>query len=183
MSLEFHDNLPAMTADLQTPTFAAAVYHPDTGDRMALLKFVEMLKQSNTVVGGVLQEAVFGKEGEIIGINAIDVSNNHRIPISRPVKNDDECGLDVSALVETTGIIRRAVSEQVELVVIEKFGEQEQNGKGMFDEIFQTIAEGIPLLIAVPATALPIWQERSGELGAVLPFDQSVFEGWWQSVK
>jgi len=176
-------NLKPMSSPSIKASFAAAVYHPDTGDRMALLKFVDTLKQSGAHVGGVLQEAVYGAEGEITGLNAIDVSSNRRIPISRPVKNDDECGLDVSALVETTGIIRQAVSDGVELVVVEKFGEQEQSGKGLFDEIFQTIAEGIPLLIAVPSAALPIWQERSGELGVVLPFSQTAFEDWWQNLK
>ena len=177
-----HGNLKPMSNPTVQASFAAAVYLPDTGDRMALLKFVETLKQSGTNVGGVLQEAVYGAEGEITGLNAIDVSSDRRIPISRPVMNDDECGLDVSALIETTGIIRKAVSDGVELVVVEKFGEQEQNGKGLFDEIFQTIAEGIPLLIAVPAAALSIWQERSGELGAVLPFSQAAFEDWWQNL-
>ena len=162
--------------------FAAAVYKPDTGDRMALLKFVEKLKALNTRVGGVLQEAIFDSEGEITGLNAIDVSNNRRIPISRPAKNDDQCGLDVSALTETTEIIRNAISDRLDLVVVEKFGELEQSGKGLIDEILQTIAEGIPLLISVPEAALPVWQERSGELGSVIDFNEEAFQQWWQSV-
>jgi nucleoside-triphosphatase THEP1 len=172
-----------MTSNQSIAPFAAAVYTPDTGDRMALLKFVEKLKLQNTPVGGVLQEALFNSEGEITGLNAVDVSTGRRIPISRPVKNDDECGLDVSALAETTDLIRHAISDQLDLVVVEKFGELEQNGKGLIDEIFQTIAEGIPLLISVPEAALPIWQERSGNLGSVLPFSEEAFQQWWQSVK
>jgi len=163
--------------------FAAAVYKPDTGDRMALLKFVDKQKALNTRVGGVLQEALFNSEGEIVGLDAVDVSTNRRIPLSRPTKNEDECGLDVSALAGTTGIIRDAIDEHLDLVVVEKFGELEQNGKGLIDEILQTIAEGIPLLIAVPEAALPLWQERSGEFGSVLAFSEEAFQQWWQSVK
>lgn len=167
-------------SDSQTITpFAAAVYNPDTGDRMALLKFVDGLKARNIRIGGVLQEAIFDANGDIAGLNAIDVSNDHRIPISRPAKNDDECGLDVSALAQTTEIIRQAISDNVDLMVVEKFGELEQDGKGLIDEIMQTIVEGIPLLISVPQAALPIWQERSGELGTVLEFSEDAFETWW----
>ena len=162
--------------------FAAAVYKPDTGDRMALLKFVEKQKLLNTRVGGILQEALFDSEGGITGLNAIDVATNRRIPITRPVANDEECGLDVSALAQTTEIIRNAISERLDLVVVEKFGELEQNGHGLIDDILLTIVEGIPLLIAVPEAALSIWQERSGELGAVLPFSEEAFQQWWQSV-
>jgi nucleoside-triphosphatase THEP1 len=163
--------------------FAAAVYTPDTADRMALLKFVEKLKSSNIRVGGVLQEALFNSAGEIVGLDAVDVATSERIPISRPSKGDDECGLDVSALAETTRIIRHAISERFDLVVVEKFGELEQDGKGLINEIFQTIAEGIPLLISVPEAALPVWQQRSGELGSVLDFSEQAFEQWWQSLQ
>lgn len=162
--------------------FAAAVYDPDTGDRMALLKFVEKLKALNTRVGGVLQEAVYNSENEITGLNAINVESGMRMPISRPAK-DSECGLDVSALAETSGIIRQAIDDCVDLIVVEKFGELEQDGKGLIDEVLLAITEGIPLLISVPKAALPIWQERSGELGSILSFDEKAFDGWWQDLK
>jgi nucleoside-triphosphatase THEP1 len=150
---------------------------------MALLKFVGKLKSMNIRVGGVLQEALYNSAGEITGLDAVDVVTNQRIPISRPSKNEDECGLDVSALAETTRIIRDAINDRLDLVVVEKFGELEQDGRGLIDEIFQTIAEGIPLMISVPEAALPVWQQRSGELGSVLAFNEQAFEQWWQSLQ
>ena len=163
--------------------FAAAVYTPQTEDRLALAKFAGSLKSKGVNVGGVLQEALYNDNGEISGIDAIDVSNGQRIAISRPAANAGDCGLDVSALTETTGIIRRAISDRCDLIMIEKFGEMEQGGKGLMDEIMQTIVEGIPLLISVSESALPIWQERSGDLGSVLDFDEEAFEQWWQAIQ
>ncbi len=49
-----------MTTSHTKAPFAAAVYKPDTADRMALMKFVEKQKLLNTRVGGVLQEALPG---------------------------------------------------------------------------------------------------------------------------
>ena len=172
-----------MTANQTIAPFDAAVYKPDAVDRMALMKFVEKQKSLDTRIGGVLQEALFNSEGGIVGLNAVDVSTNRRIPITRPVQNDDACSLDVSALVETTEIIRNAISDRLDLIVVEKFGELEQNGKGLIDEILQTIVEGIPLLVSVPETALPLWLELSGELGSVLPYNEEAFQNWWQSLK
>lgn len=163
---------------IQAP-FAAAVYRLDTGDRMALLKFVERQKSNGVRIGGVLQQALFNPAGVITGLDAIDVYTGRRIPISRPQQNSDDCGLDVAALTETTGAIRQAIDDRLDLVVVEKFGELEQDGKGLIDEIFQTIAAGIPLLIAVPEAALPIWLERTGELGGILSFDEDSFQHWW----
>ncbi len=172
-----------MTTEQPPAPFAAAVYRPDTGDRMALLKFVEQLKSNQIRVGGLLQEALFDSAGEIIGLNAIDVLTNQRVPISRPMESGGECAFDVSALAETTAIIRNAIDDRLDLVVIEKFGELEQDGKGLIDEIFQTIAAGIPLLISVPTAALPLWQERSAELGSVLSFNVESFLQWWQNLE
>ncbi len=172
-----------MTTDQSPAPFAAAVYRPDTGDRMALLKFVEQLKSERVRVGGLLQEALFDSAGEISGLNAIDVLTNQRVPITRPMDNDGECAFDVSALADTTAIIRDAISDRVDLMVVEKFGELEQDGKGLIDEIFQTISAGIPLLISVSSTALPLWQERSGELGSVLDFNLESFRQWWQNLE
>lgn len=171
-----------MTTDHTKAPFAAAVYKPDTGDRMALMKFVEKQKALNTRVGGVLQEARFDSEGKTLGFSVVDIATNRRFPITRPVGSDHQCILDVSALTETTAIIRNAIDDRPDLVVVEKFGELEQSGKGFIDEVLQTIVEGIPLLISVPEAALPLWQDRSGELGSILPFTEEAFQQWWQNL-
>ncbi|MDH3449651.1 MAG: DUF2478 domain-containing protein [Gammaproteobacteria bacterium] len=171
-----------MTDGQPITAFAAAVYTPRTTDRLALQRFVDRLKQRGVRVGGILQQASLGARGEVTGLHAVDIDSGQRYPLTRPVRNEDECGLDVAALAETTGIIRRAVDDRVALLVVEKFGEQEQSGKGLNDEILHAIAAGIPLLIAVSEAALPIWQERSGELGSIIDFDAEAFDRWWWSV-
>jgi nucleoside-triphosphatase THEP1 len=177
------DNLRVMINNTMTSPFAAAVYTRNTADRMALYRFVEKQKEQNVRVGGILQQAIFDSSGRVTGIDAIDISTNRRTVISRPAEKEGQCGLDVSALVETSSILRGAINNQLDLVVVEKFGELEQSGKGLIDEILQTIVEGIPLLISMPEAALPIWQERSGGLGSVVDFEESAFEKWWRGVK
>jgi len=55
-------NLGPLTTHQTIAPFAAAVYKPDTGDRMALLKFVEKQKSLNIRVGGVGSVLPFSKE-------------------------------------------------------------------------------------------------------------------------
>ncbi len=80
---------------------------------------------------------------------------------------------------ETSAILRDAIRTRPDLVVIEKFGDQEQKGEGLLDEIMQIIAEGIPLLIAVPEPALDIWRRQCGGLGATLPYTRDAMRDWW----
>ena len=67
-------------------------------------------------------------------------------------------GTQQAFLAGTSGIIGKAIDDAVDLVVVEKFDEHEQKGKGLIDEILQTIVAGIPLLISVPEAALPAWK-------------------------
>lgn len=170
-----------MITEQTTARFAAAVYSPETVDRMALFKFVEKQKANKIRIGGILQKAIFDAEGNMAGFDAINIATNERLPISRPRGNGTVCGLDISVLVGTSSIICDAIENQLDLVVIEKFGSLEQRGKGIIDEILEAIAEGIPLLISMPQAALPTWQELSGGLGDVLTFEENVFEQWWQN--
>ncbi len=93
------------------------------------------------------------------------------------------CSLDISALAESTAILRKAIEDHVDLMVVEKFGDAERDGAGLIDEVLQGIAAGIPLLIAVPETNLRVWTERSGGMGDVLPCDEHTLLEWWASLQ
>jgi nucleoside-triphosphatase THEP1 len=172
-----------MITEKTTARFAAAVYSSDTVDRMALFKFAEKQKVLKTRIGGILQTAIFDEEGNIAGLDAIDIATNERLPISRPRSNGTICGLDTSVLAGTSSIIREVIDSQLDLIVIEKFGALEQSGKGLVDDILNAIAEDIPLIISMSRSALPVWQELSGGLGDVLSFEEIAFEQWWKNIQ
>ncbi len=162
-----------------TAVFAAAVYTPKQEDKSALSKFVTRLKAEKVSVAGILQESRLYPGNETRTIDSVDISTGNRIPIKLPMADDTECGLDVSNLAATSAILRDAIKTRPDLVVIEKFGEQEQKGEGLLDEIMQIIVEGIPLLIAVPEPALEIWRRQCGDMGATVPYTQDAMWDWW----
>jgi nucleoside-triphosphatase THEP1 len=172
-----------MITEQTTARFAAAVYSPNTADRMALFKFAQKQKASRTRIGGILQKAIYDAEGNIAGLDAINIATEEQLPISRPRDNGTICGLDTSMLTATSSIISAAIDNQLDLVIIEKFGALEQKGGGLIDDILLTIAEGIPLVISMSQTALPVWQELSGGLGDVLAFEEVAFGQWWKNIQ
>jgi nucleoside-triphosphatase THEP1 len=165
-----------------TTAFAAAVYRPGQADKSALSEFVARLKADRVSVAGILQESRLDPGEATRSIDSVDIRTGHRIPIKRPVASAMECGLDVANLTATSAILRDAVRARPDLVVIEKFGEQEQKGEGLLDEIMQIIVAGIPLLIAVPEPALDIWRRQCGDLGATLPCTQDAMRDWWSGL-
>ncbi len=163
-------------------TFAAAVYPRDLKERDALARFAAELRDQGVHVGGLVQEVLRDENGTMRGIDMVELDTGRRIAINRPTKENLEnktCSLNTNALAESTEALRRAIRERADLIVLEKFGEQEQKGQGLSDEIFMAIAEDIPLLIAVPVFALDLWQERSGEMGETLSYDLDSFRAWW----
>lgn len=169
----------------ETPQFAAAVYTPHVANRDALAEFAEELRAQKVRVGGLVQEVMFDATGRKIGIDIVEVDTGLRIPINRPTKDNLDghtCSLNTEKLTDSTEAMRRAVRERFDLIVLEKFGEQEQKGGGLIDEVFAAISEEIPLLIAVPEPALDLWREASGDLGETLDFDLEAFRAWWSGL-
>lgn len=171
--------------DMIETTFAAAVYSRDRQDRDALSDFAAELREAGVRVGGLGQEVLRDADGKMTGIDMVEFDTGRRIAINRPTRENmlnKSCSLNTNALAESTQALRRAIRERVDLIVLEKFGEQEQKGKGLSDEIFMAITEEIPLLIAVPEFALDLWQERSGGLGDTLAYDLDAFRDWWAAI-
>ena len=167
-------------------TFAAAVYARDLAQRDALTRFASDLREQGVRVGGLVQDVSRGENGRMTRIDMVELDTGRRIAINRPTRENIQnktCSLNTNALAESTEALRRAVRERADLIVLEKFGEQEQKGQGLSDEIFAAIAEDIPLLIAVPRFALDLWRERIGEMGETLDYDLEAFHQWWASVR
>jgi nucleoside-triphosphatase THEP1 len=176
---------PPEDASASPAPFAAAVYVPRTPRGDVLPRFIEALKVSGVKVGGLLQEEVLNADGSHGHIDTIDIATGRRIVINhstRATMKNSDCSLDVSALTETTSILRQAVDNGAELVVVEKFAAQEAKGGGLASDILEVIAAGTPLLVAVPETSFEAWQERTGGLGARLRFDEQSFHDWWATL-
>ncbi|MDV7338989.1 DUF2478 domain-containing protein [Terasakiella sp. A23] len=158
------------------------LYAADTPERNALRDFATTLQKRGWHVAGLVQELAYDETGEKIGLDAIDIRTGEHLPLARPSKEDREhgtCGFDVGKLSETTKVLRNAMNAPADLLVIEKFGEREQDGRGLADEIVEAAMAGIPTLVAVPATALETWNEFTGRLGSLLPHDVTSMWDWW----
>ncbi len=173
-------------SESRTDRFAAVVYPAKKGDREELARFVESLKKSKVRVGGILQEKISLGNNGARRVEAVDIGTGRRTPLNEPkpeILSEHVCSLNISALAESTAILRKAIEDHVDLMVVEKFGDAERDGAGLIDEVLQGIAAGIPLLIAVPETNLHVWTERSGGMGAVLPCDEHALHEWWAGLQ
>ncbi len=160
----------------------AVLYTPETEQRHVLAPFAAELKRRGWRVGGLVQEIMLNDDGSRLGLDAVEVDTGAHIPLARPTAHDLEtktCSLDRSALAASTAALRRAIADKVDLVVVEKFGEREQEGEGLAEEILTAAAEGIPVLVAVPAGVLERWNTFTGGLSDLLPCTEDALWRWW----
>lgn len=175
------------TRQMSTPMakpirLGGVLYAADTPERNALRDFAHQLQKRGWHVAGLVQELAYDKSGEKIGLDAIDIRTGEHLPLARPSKEDLEngtCGFDVARLSETSRVLRDAMQAPADLLIVEKFGEREQDGQGLADEIVAAALQGIPTLVAVPAGALETWNDFSGRLGTLLPHDHDSLWHWW----
>ncbi len=100
---------------------------------------------------------------------------------SRTWPDETECTLDIAALADAGAPLRRALLDRPDLVVAEKFGEQERSGEGLADDILNVISEGLPILVLVPETELACWREVTGGEITELPCEAGALRSWWHN--
>ncbi|WP_229162982.1 DUF2478 domain-containing protein [Bradyrhizobium brasilense] len=92
------------------------------------------------------------------------------------------CKLDLSRL-QAAGIrVANALAEGADLVVINRFGKRERDGKGLGFLIERALGADIPVVIAVSRTSFADWITFAGGMSVKLACDRHALDAWWHSV-
>lgn len=161
----------------------AVVFRHAEHDRQALANFARELVDSGCRVCGMVQEAFFDDQGHRARIDSVDLVTGDRVTINQPgltSSSSADCTLDAAALADAGVPLRRALIDRPDLIIVEKFGEQEQNGVGLVDDILGVIAEGLLTLVLVPEQALACWHELTGGETAEVQCEADALRRWWR---
>lgn len=91
------------------------------------------------------------------------------------------CRLDTSALEEAVGLAISSLTPGVDLVIINRFGKREAEGKGFRPLIEAAVDLSIPVLIGVNQAQRSAWQTFSGGAGGVLEPDAAAIRCWCEA--
>jgi nucleoside-triphosphatase THEP1 len=152
-----------------TPVLAAIRYEQDLDINGMLRKVVTMLREMGIKVGGVLQEAVISPNTRDACLNIVDIRTGRSECITQNRGSGSRgCKLDPRGLAEISHCITSALSERVDLVVINKFGAAEAEGGGLLSSITEAISAGVPVLTAVREPYVNAWNSFHGGLASDL---------------
>src|SRR5882762_4948184 len=92
------------------------------------------------------------------------------------------CRLDVGQLLDAGAQVASAIDQGADLVIINRFGRQEREGKGLAYLIERALSADIPGVIAVPAHRFADWIRFAGGMSVKLRCDRDALDAWWNSV-
>ena len=88
------------------------------------------------------------------------------------------CRLDPSGLERAVGLVERALDGRPRLLIINKFGKAELEGRGFRPLIGRALVEGVPVLTAVNRTNLPGFHAFTDGIGTALPPEPDAIIDW-----
>lgn len=88
------------------------------------------------------------------------------------------CRLDPDGLERAVGLVAAALQNGPDVLILNKFGKQETDGRGFRPLIGEALAAGIPVLTAVGAGNLAAFQAYAQDMAYALPDDAKAIIDW-----
>jgi molybdate transport system ATP-binding protein len=176
--------MKTLTYDDHLLKLAAIIYRSGEDDVDSLLAaFAADLICEGHRIGGVVQHNSKGASGTRELMQMIDLMTGRAIPICQALGSGAvSCTLDPAGLAEAAVSVSRAIDEDVDLVIVNKFSKQEAAGGGLRAELADAVMAGMPILTAVPEKCYDAWIEFTGGFGTTLVCERHVVDEWWREI-
>jgi hypothetical protein len=92
------------------------------------------------------------------------------------------CRLDLGQLLNAGAEVASAIDQGADLVIVNRFGRQEREGKGLSYLIERALSADIPVVIAVPDHRFPDWIRFADGMSVKLHCDPHALKAWWETV-
>lgn len=92
------------------------------------------------------------------------------------------CRLDPAALETAVGLVQAGVASRPDLLIINKFGKHEAEGRGFRDVIAQAVANDMPVLVGLNAQNRGAFESFAGGMAIQLPPERVAVMDWVQGV-
>lgn len=160
---------------------AAVVYDQGQKPDDVLLSFCGDLRQRGFRPVGLVQDGRC--QGDQSDLSALLIHTNEHIPLFQRLGSCSEgCRLDPGQLVMAGARVGTAIDHGADLVVINRFGRLEKEGKGLAFLIEMAVTSGIPTLIAVPSHRFMDWVKFSDGMSVKLTCDAASLCRWWEPI-
>src|SRR5262245_2620374 len=166
---------------------AAVVYGADDDPDRLIAGFAADLHRAGSRPAGVVQlgrscRAENPRLGVVMLPNGEVVRLALQVFASQAEAHVTGCRLDPDRLAGLATRLATAIEAGADLVIINRFGRSEVEGKGLIDLIPQALDADIPVLIAVPEQRFAAWIRFSEGMNVRLACRREALDRWWLTV-
>jgi Protein of unknown function (DUF2478) len=160
---------------------AALVYEPGQDPDGILRDFAADLNARGHRAVGLVQ---LGRHCiDVPNVSAMLIHSGEELPLLQNLGTcATGCRLDVGQLLDAGSRVARALEDGADIVIINRFGRQEREGKGLSYLIERALSADIPVAIAVPVHRFADWIRFAGGMSVKLRCERDALDAWWNSV-
>lgn len=153
-------------------------------DRL-LAAVAEALATDGWLLAGAVQINSGGCEGADCDMDLRLLDGSGTIRISQSLgRLSDGCRLDTGGLEDAVGRVTAALHapQKPRLLIVNKFGRQEAEGRGFRPVIAEALGAGIPVLTGVGHDHAGGFAAFAGDMAEALPSDHAALLGWCRAL-
>nr|WP_249159691.1 DUF2478 domain-containing protein [Bradyrhizobium tropiciagri] len=155
------------------------VYDSNDDPDAVLRDFAADLQARGTRVVGMVQTGQCADSS----LSAVMVHSGETLLLAQPPSpGATGCKLDLSRLQAAGARVADALAAGADLVIINRFGKRERNGKGLGFLIERALDADIPVVIAVSRQSFEDWIHFADGMSVKLACDRHALEAWWRNV-
>lgn len=168
-----------------TATPLAAIRFDDQDIDRFVAGLVEVLHSAGWRLSGVLQSrGIADTECHCADMDLTSIASGEVFRISQPLGNGSQgCRLHPGALAQCSEALAAELASVPDLLVLNRFGHGESEGRGFRDLIVAALDLGIPVLTTVRPKYVAAWADFGGDLACDLPFDADAVLAWVRDQK
>ncbi|MGA7803502.1 DUF2478 domain-containing protein [Bradyrhizobium sp.] len=159
---------------------AAMVYEPGQNPDAVLRAFAIELKTRGYRAVGLVQHGQHCTDAEL---SAVLVHSGEELPLLQDLGAcATGCRLDVGRLLEAGSQVACAIEAGADLVIINRFGKREREGRGLCYLIDRALDADIPVVIAVPSHRFADWIRFAEGMSVKLACERRALQTWWSAL-
>ncbi|HYI29289.1 MAG TPA: DUF2478 domain-containing protein [Bradyrhizobium sp.] len=158
---------------------AALVYDGDQDPDEILRAFAADLTARGSRVVGMVQAGQCADSS----LSAVLVHSGEKLLLAQdPDPLATGCRLDLGRLQDAAMRIAGAMEFGADLVIINRFGKRERDGRGLASLIDRAVEADIPVVIAVSRDRFADWIAFAGGMSVKLRCHRDALDAWWNAV-
>ena len=158
---------------------AALVYGPDQDPDAVLRAFAADLSARGLRTVGMVQAGQCADSS----LSAVLLPSGETLLLAQDFDPAAKgCRLDLARLQNAGERVAEAMAQGADLLIVNRFGKRERDGKGLGYLIERALDADIPVVIAVASDRFNDWVKFAGGMTVKLACDRPALDQWWNDV-